>query len=46
MALKRQEVGESMFSNSLRRGNIREGAIGYLEEGGSFSTRSAVEQGL
>ena len=46
VALKHEGVGESVFSNSLRRSNIREGAVGYLKEGGSFSTRSAVEQGL
>ena len=38
MALKREGVGDSMFSTSLRRRNIREGAVRYLKKGGSFST--------
>ena len=44
MALKHEGVGDTMFSTSLRRRNICEGAVRYLKKGGRFSTQSTVEQ--
>ena len=44
MTLKREGVGVSVLSTSLRRENIREGAVGHFKKGRSYSTRSAVGQ--